>query len=50
MSLTQTQYVYTVERAALEENVTHSMDRVIRLHEKEMERNDLKAAEEIDQL
>lgn len=50
MSLGQTQYVYTVELAALEQNLTHSMDRVLRLHEKAMKRNDLRAAEEIDQL
>ena len=50
MSLGQTQYVYTVELAALEENMTRSKDRVLRLHEKAMKRNDLRVAQEIDRL
>ncbi len=50
MSLNRPQYVYTVELAALEENRGHTMDRVLRLHEKAMKRNDLRAADEIGQL
>jgi hypothetical protein len=50
MSIGQTQYFYTVELAALEENLSHSMERVLRLREKAMKRNDLKAADQISQL
>jgi predicted nucleic acid-binding Zn-ribbon protein len=50
MSLGQTQYFYTVELTALEENLSHSMDRVARLREKAMKRQDFKAADQINQL
>jgi predicted nucleic acid-binding Zn-ribbon protein len=50
MSLGQTQYFYTVELAALEENLSHSMDRITRLREKAMKRKDLRAADQINQL
>ena len=50
MSLGPTQYFYTVELTALEEHLTHSMDRVARLREKAMKRNDLAAADQISQL
>jgi DNA mismatch repair ATPase MutS len=50
MSLGQTQYFYTVELTALEENLNHSMDRIVRLREKAMKRKDFKAADQINQL
>jgi hypothetical protein len=50
MSIGQTQYFYTIELAALEENLSHSLERVLQLHEKAMKRNDLKAADQISQL
>jgi hypothetical protein len=50
MSLGQTQYFYTVELTALDEHLSHSMDRVVRLREKAIKRNDLRAAGEINQL
>ena len=50
MALAQAQYFYTVELNALEENLCHSMDRVARLREKAIKRNDLKAADQIKQL
>jgi hypothetical protein len=50
MALGQTQYFYTVELSALEENLSHSMDRVARLREKAIKRNDLQAADQINQL
>jgi DNA mismatch repair ATPase MutS len=50
MALTQTQYFYTVELNALEEHLTNSMDRVARLREKAMKRQDLKAAAQANQL
>jgi hypothetical protein len=50
MALAQTQYFYTVELNALEEQLSHSMDRVSRLHEKAMKRQDLKAAAQASQL
>jgi hypothetical protein len=50
MSTGQTQYLYTVELAALEENLSHSMERVLRLREKAIRRNDLKATDQISQL
>ena len=50
MALAQTQYFYTVELNALEEQLSHSMDRVARLHEKAMKRQDLKAAAQASQL
>jgi hypothetical protein len=50
MALGQAQYFYTVELTALEENLSHSMDRVARLRDKAIKRNDLKAADQINQL
>jgi predicted chitinase len=50
MALAQTQYFYTVELNALEEQLSYSMDRVARLHEKAMKRQDLKAAAQANQL
>ena len=50
MALGQAQYFYTVELTALEENLRHSMDRVARLREKAIKRNDLQAADQINQL
>jgi hypothetical protein len=50
MSLGQAQYFYTVELTALEEHLSHSMDRVARLRDKAVKRNDLQAADEIQQL
>jgi hypothetical protein len=50
MALGQTQYFYTVELSALEENLRHSMDRASRLYEKAVKRNDLKAVDQITQL
>ena len=38
MALAQTQYFYTVELNALAEQLSSSMDRVARLHEKAMKR------------
>jgi hypothetical protein len=46
----QTQYFYTVELIALEEHLSHSMDRVALLREKAIKRNDLSAADQIDRL
>jgi len=46
----QTQYFYTVELIALEEHLSHSMDRVALLREKAIKRNDLNAADQIDRL
>ena len=50
MALAQAQYFYTVELTALEENLNHSMDRIARLREKAIKRNDLRAADKISQL
>ena len=50
MALGQTQYFYTVELSALEENLGLSMDRVARLREKAMRRNDTQAADQINKL
>ena len=50
MALGQTQYFYTVELSALEENLSHSMDRVTRMREKAIKRNDTKAADQINRL
>lgn len=50
MSPSQTQYLYSVELAALEEHLGRSIDRVARLREKAMKRNDLQAARQINQL
>jgi hypothetical protein len=45
-----TQYFYTVELTALEEQLSHSLDRVARLREKAVKRNDLGAADQINRL
>ena len=50
MSLRQTQYFYTVELSALEDHLSHSLDRVTRLREKAIKRSDLNAANRIGQL
>jgi hypothetical protein len=50
MALAQTQYFYTVELNALAEQLSSSMDRVARLHEKAMKRQDLKAVAQASQL
>lgn len=50
MALGQMQYYYNVELSALEEQVNHSMDRVARLREKAMKRNDFIAADQINEL
>jgi len=50
MALGQTQYFYTVELSALEENMGLSMDRVSRLREKAMRRNDTQTADQINKL
>jgi len=50
MSLGQTQYFYTVELIALEEHLSHSLDRVARLRDKAIKRNDVKTADQIGQL
>jgi len=50
MSLGQTQYFYNVELSALEENLSHSMDRIARMREKAVKRNDVKAAQQIHKL
>ena len=50
MALGHAQYFYTVELTALEENLSHSMDRVARLREKAIKRNDLRTADQINQL
>lgn len=50
MSLGKTQYFYNVELGALEEHLSHSMDRVARMREKAIKRNDLKAADQINRL
>ena len=49
MSL-QAQYFYTVEVTALEEHLGLSLDRIARLREKAIKRNDVKTADEINQL
>jgi hypothetical protein len=49
-SLNQTRYFYTVELTALEEYLSRSMDRVLRLREKAMKRRDFRAAGQIGQL
>jgi hypothetical protein len=46
----QTQYFYTVELIALEEHLSHSMDRVALLREKAIKRNDFGAADQITRL
>jgi hypothetical protein len=50
MAFGPAQYFYTVELTALEENLSHSMDRVARLREKAIKRNDLRTADQINQL
>jgi DNA mismatch repair ATPase MutS len=50
MAVGHAQYFYTVELSALEENMGHSMDRVARLREKAMRRNDTQAADQINKL
>jgi hypothetical protein len=50
MSLGQTQYFYNVELAALREQLGHSMDRVARIREKAIKRNDIEAATQIGRL
>jgi len=50
MSAGHTQYFYTVELIALEEHLSHSMDRVALLREKALKRNDHQAASQIGQL
>jgi hypothetical protein len=50
MALGHAQYFYTVELTALEENLSHSMDRVARLREKAIKRNDLRAADQINRV
>jgi hypothetical protein len=50
MALGQTQYFYTVELNALEENLGLSMDRIARLREKAIKRNDFQAANQIHKL
>ncbi len=50
MALGQTQYFYTVELSALEEHLSHSMDRVARLREKAIKRSDFQAADQISRL
>jgi hypothetical protein len=46
MSPSQTQYFYTVELTALEEQLSRSLDRVARLREKAVKRNDTRAADQ----
>ncbi len=46
----QTHYFYTVELIALEEHLSHSMDRVALLREKAIKRKDFGAADRIIQL
>ena len=50
MSLSQTQYFYSVELTALQEQLSHSLDRVARIREKAMKRNDVEAADQIGRL
>jgi hypothetical protein len=50
MALGHSPYFYTVELNALEENMGHSMDRVARLREKAIRRNDTQAANQISKL
>jgi len=50
MALGQSTYFYNVELSALEENLGLSMDRVARLREKAIRRNDTQAANQISKL
>jgi hypothetical protein len=48
MALDQMQYLYAVELTALEEQLGQSLDRVARIREKAVKRNDFKAADRIN--
>lgn len=50
MSIGQTEYFYTVELTALQQHLNHSMDRVVRMRDKALKRNDVKAADQINRL
>jgi len=50
MALVQSPFFYTVELTALEEQLGHSLDRVARLREKAMKRNDYQTADQINKL
>ena len=50
MALGQAQYLYTVELIALQEHLSHSMDRIARMREKAIKRNDFEAADQINHL
>ncbi len=50
MSLEQAQYFYSVELNALQEQLTHSMNRAAQIREKAMRRNDVEAAVKIGRL
>ncbi len=50
MALGQSTYFYNVELNALEENLGLSMDRVARLREKAMRRNDTQTTDQINKL
>jgi hypothetical protein len=50
MALSQSPYFYTVELTALEENMGHTMDRVTRMREKAIRRNDTHATDQINKL
>jgi hypothetical protein len=50
MALGQTQYFYTVELIALEEQIRRSLDRVNRMREKAVRRQDFRAADQISRL
>jgi hypothetical protein len=50
MALGQAQYFYTVELGALEEQLGNSLDRVARLREKAMKRDDFQTANQIGKL
>jgi hypothetical protein len=50
MSNGPTPYFYNVELTALEDHLSQSIDRVARLHEKAIKRNDTQAADRIGKL
>jgi hypothetical protein len=50
MAVGQAQYFYTVELSALEEHLSHSIDRVARLREKAIKRSDFQTADQIARL
>jgi len=50
MALGQSTYFYNVELSALEENLGLSIDRVARLREKAIRRNDTQTADQIGKL